>query len=57
MSNGNRPPTPDEAFAAGAGAMQSQIVAMLMVSGHIALAPKVLSLPLPPFKMPEKLTL
>lgn len=49
----NRPPTPEEAFAAGASAMQAKIVAVLASSGYMVVAPKILALELPKFQMPD----
>jgi hypothetical protein len=49
----DRPLSTEEAFNLGAQAMQSQIAAFLMVRGHITLAPQVLGMEAPRFKLPE----
>jgi len=50
-----KPPSIEEAFRMGAEAMKSEIAVRLMAKGGAAtvIAPLVLSMPLPKFKVPE----
>lgn len=46
--------TPEEYFKMGAEAMQGRIAALLVLWGHMDIAPKILGLELPPFEEPEE---
>jgi hypothetical protein len=48
-----RPPTPEEAFRQGALAMQSKLVAIVMLGGNTRLAGELLTAAPPSFQMPE----
>jgi len=47
--------TPQEYFMMGASAMQSRVATILMIKGHMDIAPKVLEMDLPEFQIPESL--
>jgi hypothetical protein len=46
-----------EAFKLGADAMRSRVAAFLMAKNQFDLAPQVLTMQLPDFKIPEKITI
>ena len=52
-----RPPTPEEAFQWGAEAMRTQCATLVTTKNQIGLAVEILTMRLPAFSPPEKVTL
>lgn len=49
--------SPEYYFKIGADAMQSRIVAILVMKGHTDIAPEILGIKVPDFKEPESMTI